>query len=216
MIMQIVQSRAIVAEEQDFYSAGLAAMLEHDVGFNCVLQTKSLAHLNKLLAQHQTVDFLALDLALPGVSGTDTIRDLRVRFPGMRLVAFSTCSDRNEILSTLAAGAHGFIPKNADRAELRRALRIVKSGGVFVPPTLAEAGPVCNYDATCAHASATLTERQRQVVELLSEGCANKVIARELGISPSTVKVHVHAAFRALGVHSRIGAVAALRPPRYG
>jgi DNA-binding NarL/FixJ family response regulator len=60
-----------------------------------------------------------------------------------------------------------------------------------------------------------LTRRQRDVIELLLEGCANKVIARRLGISPSTVKVHVHAAFRALGVNSRLSAVAALRPILY-
>jgi DNA-binding NarL/FixJ family response regulator len=57
-----------------------------------------------------------------------------------------------------------------------------------------------------------LTERQQQVIKLLSKGLPNKVIARELGISPSTVKVHVHAVFRALGVHSRMAALAAIRP----
>jgi len=115
------------------------------------------------------------------------------------------------VLTMLAAGAHGVIARpNGDCTELMRALQAVNKGSIFVP-AMAE-----NDDGESDHHEVGpltgLTERQQQVIKLLSDGHPNKVIARVLGISPSTVKVHVHAAFRVLGVHSRLAAVAAVRP----
>jgi DNA-binding NarL/FixJ family response regulator len=122
------------------------------------------------------------------------------------------------VLSILAAGAHGFIPKQIGNCrELLHAIQCVEESGIFVPLNLIEAPAAAeehDEDDINPDTISRLTERQQQVVRLLSEGHANKVIARQLGISPSTVKVHVHAAFRALGVHSRIAALAALRCTR--
>jgi DNA-binding NarL/FixJ family response regulator len=193
-------------------------MLHRELGFAQVLRTDDYSGLSKILSLDSPVDFLALDFDLPGASGLTTIRELRRNQPGMRLAVFSECTDLRNVLSILAAGAHGFIPKQIGNcAELLRALQTVEESGIFVPSNLIDSearrgdGDHENIDAD---ALAGLTERQQQVVRLLSEGHANKVIARELGISPSTVKVHVHAAFRALGVHSRLAALAALRPTR--
>ena len=216
--MFVCRSIAVVAEGQNFYNAGLAAMLQREVGFAKVIRVHDYAGLTDVLALDVTVDFLALDFDLPGASGLATIRELREKQPAMRLAVFSERTDLREVLSVLAAGAHGFIPKQIGiGAELLRALQTVEEHGIFVPASLIESqgwrdvedDENLNFDAL-----AGLTERQQQVIKLLSEGHANKVIARHLGISPSTVKVHVHAAFRTLGVHSRLAALAALRPTR--
>lgn len=194
-------------------------MLQREVGFVEVIRAHDYASLSDILDLDFPVDFLALDYDLPGASGLATISELRQKQPGMRIAVFSERTELREVLSILAAGAHGFIPKQmTDCAELLRALRTVEEAGIFVPSSLVEARSWSNDDdedaAPNVDALATLTERQQQVIKLLTEGHANKVIARELGISPSTVKVHVHAAFRALGVHSRLAALAALRPTR--
>jgi DNA-binding NarL/FixJ family response regulator len=209
---------ALVAERQNFYSAGLAAMLQREVGFSTVLRVNDKAGLYSVLSQHETTDFLAFDLDLPGADGIATIGELHMMQPAMRIAVVSDRSDVQEVLAILAAGAHGFIPRQmTDCAELLRALKIIEDMGVFVPADLVAARPAepspDNGDMAVG-TLAKLTERQQQVIELLSEGHANKVIARELGISPSTVKVHVHAAFRTLGVHSRLAALAALRSAR--
>lgn len=209
---------AIVAERENFYNAGLAAMLQREVGFAEVIRAHDYAALSDILALDFPVDFLALDFELPGASGLATISELREKQPAMRMAVFSERTELREVLSILAAGAHGFIPKQmTDCAELLRALRTVQQDGIFVPSSLIERGNWRDADGDCDGANdalSGLTDRQQQVIKLLSEGHANKVIARELGISPSTVKVHVHAAFRALGVHSRLAALAALRPTR--
>jgi DNA-binding NarL/FixJ family response regulator len=211
-------SVAVVAEEQNFYSAGLASMLHRDVGFGQVLRAHDYSALENILSLDFRIDFLALDFNLPGAAGLGTIRELRHRQPNMRLAVFSECTDLREVLSILAAGAHGFIPKQIGNCdELLRAIQAVEESGIFVPLNLVEGPkPVEEHDEGDINPDTIgrLTERQQQVVRLLSEGHANKVIARQLGISPSTVKVHVHAAFRALGVHSRIAALAALRCTR--
>lgn len=187
-------------------------MLQQDVGFQKVIRTRTYRGLLEILDLDLDIEFLALDFDLPGAGGLGTIRELHERRPSMRMAVFSQRTDLREILAVLAAGAHGFIPKTIGNcAELLRALRTVEEAGIFVPSNLVEPEEKLNGDHN-NHALAGLTGRQQQVIQLLSEGHPNKVIARELGISPSTVKVHVHAAFRALGVHSRLAAMAALRP----
>jgi|SRR3954463_5398497 DNA-binding NarL/FixJ family response regulator len=211
---------AVVAEPENFFSAGLAAMLHRDVGFDRVIRAHDYSSLNDIFSLDFTVDFLALDFDLPGASGLATIRQLREEQPGMRLAVFSECRDLREVLNILAAGAHGFIPKQIGNCtELLGALQTVQESGIYVPLDLLEPPGIRHDnddddDEIEVDPLARLTERQQQVIRLLSEGHANKVIARQLGISPSTVKVHVHAAFRALGVHSRLAALAALRPAR--
>jgi DNA-binding NarL/FixJ family response regulator len=213
------KSLAVVAEPETFYSAGLAAMLQQEMGFSEVLQVHDYSNLMDLLSRGYEAGFLTLDFDLPGNSGLATIRELREKYPTMRLVVFSQGMGPGGVLSIIAAGANGFIPKHfGNGAELLGALRTVWDDRIFVPTSVIEGESwrdAADGDDPDPAALAGLTERQLQVIKLLSDGHANKVIARLLGISPSTVKVHLHAAFRTLGVHSRLAALAALRPQRH-
>lgn len=205
-------SVAVVAEKEDFYSGGLTAVLKHQIGYPSILRARSLSQLFAIVAE-SPVDLLILADDVLGEDASETVRDLRAQYPKLRIAVFTRSCEVREVLSLLAAGAQGVISKrNCDSAELLRALRTISEDGTFVP-AMAELDDG-QFEPVAGDALAGLTERQRQVIKLLSKGYPNKVIARELGISPCTVKVHVHAAFRALGVHSRMAAVAALRPPR--
>jgi DNA-binding NarL/FixJ family response regulator len=209
--MATQQAIAVVAESQDFYSAGVAAVLERQFGFTTVLTARNLDQLLVIFAT-ASVSLAVVADDLPGSDGVNTIRLLRSLYPDLRLAIFSQRSDDRDVLTMLAAGAHGVISRpNGDCTELMRALRTVSKGSIFVP-AMAENDDSDSDERAEAGALKELTERQQQVIKLLSDGHPNKVIARVLGISPSTVKVHVHAAFRVLGVHSRLAAVAAVRP----
>jgi DNA-binding NarL/FixJ family response regulator len=109
----------------------------------------------------------------------------------------------------LSAGSHGFIPKNSSSLELEHALRATAGGQVFVSPMSADrSAPESSQPRTFNESQ--LTARQKEVLDLLAAGKSNKQIAWALGISEGTVKVHVNAAFRTLGVHNRVNATTAL------
>jgi DNA-binding NarL/FixJ family response regulator len=213
----VKSSLAVVAERHVFYCGGLSAMLHRELGFSEVVRAPDYPSLDSILSRDANVDFIVFDFKLTGASGIDTVSEISRKKPATRLAVLSDTTDSSLVLSILAAGAHGVIlKKSTDCASLSRALQTIAGGGVFVPPKLLEPHSETDQRNGKDHRLETLdglTHRQRQVIKLLSEGHANKVIARELGISPSTVKVHVHAAFRALGVHSRLAALVALRSP---
>lgn len=204
---------AVVAGGEEFFSGGVSAMLKRQVGYESVLRVKTLDELTDLLALKIRVDLLVLDLDLAGCEGAATVRRLHSTWPEMLIAVMTNGGNDREILGLLAAGSQGVIPKDAGNCSaMLTGLRTVSDSGVFVP----ESAAPLEDTADESNPLIALTERQRQVIGLLSRGYPNKVIARELGISPSTVKVHVHAAFRTLGVHNRMAAAAALWPQQSG
>ena len=138
----------------------------------------------------------------------------------MPVVVLSGAEDPALMKQLLALGVHGFIPKAYSPDVMLSALRLVLSGGVYVPPMMLQPGaPPAPPPAAAAAPSGSLedqlrrllTERQLDVLRLLSQGKPNKVIARDLGISEGTVKIHLAAIFRALNVRNRVEAVVASR-----
>ncbi len=166
-----------------------------------------------------------LDLTLPGRSGLQALADVTGRWPQALVVIFSATDDSASIRRALAAGARGFIPKTSPHKVLIDALQLVLDGGTYVPPDIligagsdvgedlavgAGSGPIAPAPrpGLQAHDHPALSERQRQIVELLAQGMTTKEICRVLGISPNTVKTHVATIFRALGVRNRTQVVA--------
>lgn len=158
---------------------------------------------------------LVLDGAMSfGQNGNQGIGELRRRYPDLRLVIADWRRDRRMALQAIAEGAHGYIPKDLDQDELLHAFNLVMSGQVYVPSVVSEVeveNPALGSGPPRQAALPGLTQRQREVLTHMAAGKSNKEIARSLRISESTVKVHVAAAFRLLGVHNRVGAVALLQ-----
>ena len=177
-----------------------------------------------VLDNEPDVTLVLLDLALPGARGLDFLGDLKLDYPGVPIVILSATHDPATIMAALGAGAHGFIPKNADAEMLLNALRCVLDGGVYRG---GESLPMPDGDGVhLAPDALGLTARQTDVLKLLVQGKPNKLICRDLTLSEGTVKVHVSAILKALRVHSRTEAIAVLarrgisvetlppRPPR--
>ena len=161
-----------------------------------------------VLDNEPDVSLVLLDLALPGARGLDFLGDLKLDYPGVPVVVLSATHDRATIMAALGAGAHGFIPKTADGAMLLDAVRRVLEGGVSPFP---DDAPMPDGDGVDLEPRALgLTARQTDVLKLLVQGKPNKLICRDLKLSEGTVKVHVSAILKALHVHSRTEAIAAL------
>jgi DNA-binding NarL/FixJ family response regulator len=161
-----------------------------------------------ILDDEPEIALVLLDLALPGARGLDFLSDLKLDYPGIPIVVLSATHDSATVMAVLAAGAHGFIPKTADATELQNAVQQVLAGGVYLT---SEAMPMPEGDGVHIQSGALgLTARQTDVLKLLVQGKPNKLICRDLKLSEGTVKVHVSAILKALHVHSRTEAIAAL------
>lgn len=163
-------------------------------------------------------DLCLLDLGLPDGSGLDNLTRLREACPSMAVVVVSGDSDPASITAALEHGAMGYIPKTSPRQVLIGAIRLIASGGVYVPlEALASrdhhavaAPPGSDGEGSAPHAPGLeLSPRQREVMALMLRGLPSKLIARRLDISENTTKIHVSAVLRALGVHSRTEALVA-------
>ncbi len=202
---------ALIADRATLFRHGLVGLLrECRPGWSCAeagVLDEVQAHLSV-----EPVDLLLLDLQFAGVQALD-LRRLRESFPEQRIVVVADSDDRSTILECLAAGANGYILKSTTMTQLLRAIEIVLSGGVYAPASLAgvpQVAPVVR-EPDGSPLLASLTDRQIDVFNLLSEGCATKTIARRLGLAVGTVKVHLAAIYRIMGAHNRVEAIAKSR-----
>jgi DNA-binding NarL/FixJ family response regulator len=171
-----------------------------------------------LVAANADAGLLLLDLTLPGADGLDLLAEIREANPGIPVVVLSGSDRREDVVRALDLGAMGFIPKTSSNQIMLGALRLVLSGGVYLPPfALAHHGADSGAALSAAEPDGRkrpatprdlgLTDRQAQVLGLILKGKPNKVICRELGLAEGTVKIHVAAILRALNVSTRTQAV---------
>lgn len=163
------------------------------------------------------LDLALIDLGMPGAEGLSHIQQVRQRCPDLPIIVLSGQEDPAVMRDVLDCGAQGYIPKAYSPAVMVSAVRLVMAGGVYVPPMLLSMtgrddalAPGAAGQSAAAGVEALgdlLTERQVDVLRLLSQGQPNKVIGRSLGISEGTVKIHLAAIFRALNARNRTEAV---------
>jgi DNA-binding NarL/FixJ family response regulator len=201
---------AIVADENALCSAGLLHMMESCLSFSKVITCRNFRELAGILGQYRSrVAMAVIDYNLPGMKRTEGLHRLCEAWPSVPILVTADVSDRDTILEVLSAGSHGFIPTSSSPLEVEQALRATARGQVFVSPVQANQSAAESSRPRNLN-EANLTARQKEVLALLAVGKSNKQIAWALGISEGTVKVHVNAAFRALGVHNRVNATTAL------
>jgi len=162
---------------------------------------------------HPDLDLVLLDLRMPGTSGLGGLAQWQKRFPGLPGVMMSGEDDPALVRAAIDQGALGYIPKSSTSEVILNALRLVLSGGTYLPrealaPNRVAAASSADFAADVA-TRLGVTPRQADVLRLLLAGKSNKVICRELNLAESTVKNHVAAVFKALNVTTRVQAVLA-------
>jgi DNA-binding NarL/FixJ family response regulator len=162
------------------------------------------------LVQAHAADLALVDLNMPGMNGLAGLLRLREAAPTLPVVVASGQEDAATIRAVLAAGAVGFIPKSEKPEVLVQALQLVRAGGTYVPPRLLDAVAAVPSPAA-ASPTGGLTPRQLDVLKRLLRGEPNKLIARELGLTEGTVKIHIAAILRTLHARNRTEAVVRAR-----
>jgi DNA-binding NarL/FixJ family response regulator len=174
----------------------------------------------RLLSEHPDVRLVILDLDLPDGSGLSALGGMRERHPAIPVVILSGAHDYHTIVRALNLGARGFILKTDERQIMLSALELVFAGGIYIPREIlalesstvartASARGAANRRPTKL-ADLVLTGRQLDVLRAMMKGKCNKAICREINLAEPTVKNHVTAILRALGVSSRVEAVLAV------
>ena len=158
------------------------------------------------------LELVLLDLGLPGCTGIDALARFRAAAPTVRIVVISANEDPGTVEAAIQAGAAGYIPKTTVPQQMVAALRLVLSGGVYLPMQVLDevSLPPIRQRKALTLDDLGLTGRQADVMRLLLKGLAYRDIAKQLKIAESTVKQHCHALYRTLGVNSRTEAFIAL------
>jgi len=203
----------LIADGHPLCRSGLVSMVAHELGMPRVNGVADFPAVLQALTSDSSLILLAIDSHLPGLNGLDDLKRIRHHWPSLRVVVTTWHHHTGDALSALSAGVHGYIPKDMPAADLASAFSTVLSGHIYVPEMISEGAwknPLPDSGGQPAP-HAILTVRQREVLTLLADGKSNKEIGRALNISEGTVKVHITASFRVLGVHNRVGAAAALQ-----
>lgn len=211
MKILIVDDHPLIREALRHVLPGLAADIQLLDAADCETGLK-------LADVHPDLDLALLDLTLPGCRGMSALQTFRGAHPALPIVVLSGFDDSETVLAALDQGAMGFIPKSSTNEVLLGALRLVLSGGVYVPrqAIVGELGlgaPAQRADDAPRRPQTAsdigLTERQAEVLTLMVQGKPNKEICRELNLAEGTVKVHITAILKALGASNRTQAVLA-------
>lgn len=202
--------KILVADDHALIREGIRNTLQGIADDVVIEEAADGRQVEELLASSPQFDIVLLDLYMPNTDGFELLGKLGDSYPDVPVVILSASDKKADMRRALDRGAFGFIPKSTSHDVMINAIKLVLSGGVYVPPDLMKADDAADsfspsvYDHELKDA---LTDRQFDVLLLLAKGQQNKEIARSLGVSQHTVKIHVTAVFKALGVNNRTQAV---------
>jgi two-component system response regulator NreC len=205
----------MLVDDHDVVRTGLRSFLGGHEGITIVAEARNGEEALEL-ARKADPDLAIMDISMPGMDGMETTRRLKAQNPDCLVLALTVHEDKQYFMEMLAAGASGYITKQAAADELSAALRTVAAGNVYLQPALArwlledyqrlahDAALVKPQEASESIVGLeTLSQRERQVLELVGQGLNNQKIGAQLGLSPKTIARHRERIMRKLNMHSR-------------
>ncbi len=190
--------KVLIADDHPLVREGICNVLKHISSDQTILQADDFPQAKKIIKQYPELDLILLDLYMPEMNGVTSLIKLRQQLPCTPIVIISASENINDIRGAINNGANGYIHKSSSSEIMLNALRLVLSGGLYLPPQWTVEANIKNE---------SLTQRQKEIITLLATGKANKEIAREFSISDKTVKAHLSEIFKRLQVSNRTQAV---------
>ncbi|KZN28820.1 response regulator transcription factor [Pseudoalteromonas luteoviolacea] len=198
----------LIADDHPLFREALKGALQNQFEGLEVIESENFEQTLERLSENDDLDLLLLDLHMPGNGDLYGLIRIREDYPALPIVVVSGSEDLNTISKVMGYGAMGFIPKASSSQDIVTALTQVLEGETWLPSDIKEKiEDLGGEERELAQQIASLTPQQYKVLQYLHEGLLNKQIAYELSISEATVKAHITAIFRKLGVYNRTQAV---------
>jgi len=201
-----IKTRVILADDHQIVLDGLRALLEKQPCVEIVDEVQDgLSALES--TRNNLPDVVVMDSSMPGMNGIEATRRICNEIDGVKVLSLSMHSENQFVLAALEAGASGYLLKDCASEELLIAIRTVKSGQVYLSPTIARTAldGYKTIDTGKPNAFSLLTDREREVLQLLAEGYATKEIAERLGLSLKTIGTHREHLMEKLEIHTIAG-----------
>ena len=197
--------RLMIADDHKMMREGLRALIEKEDGMTVVAEAEN-GREAIALAQKAAPHVIVMDVAMPGLNGIEATRQLTRDHPNIKVIALSAHPDRHFVTEMLKAGASAYILKQTAYEELTRAIREVMIGRTYLSPSVTQ-GIVDSYVRSSPKrgenpAFATLTDREREVLQLTAEGRSTKEIADDVSVRVKTVETHRRNIMEKLNLHS--------------
>jgi DNA-binding NarL/FixJ family response regulator len=217
--------RIVVADDHALVRGGIGVLIKTLYPDSELIECNNYEKTLSALGQSEPVDLLLLDLLMPGMDLIKSVKHICSHWPDVPVIVISVREDMQTIRESLRSGAMGYIPKTSSPDVTMNAIRLVLSGGIYVPPdALQLRGGLISSDQSDEELSLAsesaplrgqhgLTNRQEDVMRLMAEGRSNKEIAVELSLTAGTVKVHLSRIYKILGAKSRTEAIAKYAKP---
>jgi len=209
--MQLAR-KIIIADDHPLFRTAMQQAVKQLVPDVIIEQAESLPGLQQLVEQHKDADLILLDLQMPGAHGYSGLVFLRSHYPEIPVIVVSACEDPAIMCQAIDHEASGYIAKSSPLEDIAKAIEMVLQGDIYLPDVARRHQHQPNQNALdLAERLASLTPQQFRVLTMMSEGMLNKQIAYDLDVSEATIKAHVTAIFRKLGVRTRTQAVIAVQ-----
>lgn len=209
--------RVLVVDDHPVFRDGMVGLLDSLPDVACVGAVGDAADALSFLDRTDEVDVVLMDLNLPGMSGTEATQQIAQRTQGPRVLVVTMVDDDDMVVSAMRAGAAGYVLKGATGSEIAAAIHTVATGGVVFGAGVARRVlDMVRTEPSGAQVPDGLTERERQVLELLANGSSNPAIARQLGLSLKTVQNYVSRILDKMQVSDRTQAALRARTSEIG
>jgi DNA-binding NarL/FixJ family response regulator len=205
---------ALLIDDHPLFCEALELTLKSVGQFSDIKMADCLEGAMDILNDNELPALIILDLSLPDVNGLDGLIRLKRKTEQTPVIIVSSMTENAIISGAIVAGAAGFVPKHSPRAVFKDAIETIERGEIFKPAGYVESSGANTQDETVSRLS-SLTNQQARILELICEGKLNKQIAFDLTIAETTVKAHVTAIMRKLGVQSRTQAVLVAQDARF-
>ena len=205
--------KILIADDHPLFREAIINVIEGEFPGCEVLETDCLTGAMDIAGVNDSFDIILLDLDMPGMNGLNGLISLRNASPTIPVVIVSAEKNKQVVLQAITYGAVGFIAKSSPREQMGAALKTILDGNVYLPSdiirmdTRTSTQTDSNNKSISPELLSSLTRRQLLVLERMAKGESNKQIAYNLNIAETTVKTHVSAILRKLGVYNRIQAI---------